>query len=166
MTPPPWTEWLESTALGVLARESLWGFQILVTIHIMAIGVSVGLLLWFDLRLLGVTLRRWPVSQFYRRLAPWMFAGFLVMFVSGALLFTGFATKAYPNVYFRLKMAAMLIGAANALVFHFVTERGIQSWEKDMPTPASARAAGVASILVWATVIIAGRMMAYTMYSY
>jgi hypothetical protein len=160
---PQWAEWLENTSLGLIARESMWGFQILVATHIMAIAFSAGLVFWFDLRLLGVTLQRWPVAAFYRRLAPWMLTGFAVMFGSGAWLFTGFATKAYPNIYFRLKMSAILLGAINALVFHFLTERHLAGWNEGT-TPPSARLAGAISISVWAIAILAGRMMAYTMY--
>jgi hypothetical protein len=138
---PAWCEWLETTAVGLLVRESTWGFPIL----------------------LGVTLTRWPVSALYRRLAPWMFAGFATMIVSGGLLFVGHATRAYPNIYFRLKMSVILLAAANALVYHFVTERGIATWDRG-ETPASARLAGATSIIVWMVVIVAGRMMAYTMY--
>src|SRR5688500_2516013 len=106
-----WCEWLDNTSVGLIVRESPSGFPLLVAIHIMAISFSAGLVFWFDLRLLGVTLRRWPVTAFYRRLAPWMLSGFAVMFVSGGLLFTGFATKAYPNIFFRVKMAALLLAA-------------------------------------------------------
>lgn len=157
-------EWLEGTAVGTLIRESTWGFAILVTVHIIALGLSAGVVFWFDLRLLGVTLQRWPVSALYRRLAPWMLCGFLVMFVSGGLLFTGHATKAYVNVFFWIKMSALLVGGMNALVFHFVTGQEIGGWDTG-GTPASARLAGLASILVWVIVILAGRMMSYTMYT-
>ena len=163
MAAPAWCEWLQNSAVGTLVRESLWGFPILVTIHLMAIGLSVGLLFYFDLRLLGVALRRWPVSAFYRRLAPWMLTGFAVMFITGGLLFVGYAPSVYPNTFFRLKMSAMLLGGINALFFHFVTERRLAGWETG-GTPGSARFAGLASILVWTTVIFAGRMMAYTIF--
>src|SRR5262249_30383513 len=110
-----------------------------------------------------VTLRHWPISAFYRRLAPWMLTGFLVMFASGSLLFTGFAVSAYQNVFFRVKMSAMLLAGINALVFHFVTERRIGEWDAG-GTAVGSRIAGGISVGVWTTVIIAGRMMAYTMY--
>ena len=157
-------EWLEETAIATLIRESTWGFAILVTIHIMALGLSAGVVFWFDLRLLSATLLRWPVSTLYRRLAPWMLSGFLVMFVSGGLLLTAHATKAYVNVFFWIKASALMLAGVNALVFHFVTERQIERWDKGQ-TPVSARLAGLTSILIWTIVILAGRMMSYTMYT-
>jgi len=158
-------EWLESTAIGVLVRESLYGFQILAAIHILGLTVSVGTLVWFDLRLAGVSMPRCPVSALYRRLMPWTLVGFGVMFLSGLLLFTGFATRAYGNVYFRLKLAAIVLAGVNALVYHLVTERRIAHWNDAARPPLPARFAGVISIVVWALVIMAGRMMSYTMFN-
>ena len=157
-------EWLESTAVGVFVRESLYGFQILVAIHILGLTMSVGTLVWFDLRLAGVAMPRCPVSAVYRRLMPWTLAAFVVMFISGAFLFTGFATRAYGNVYFRLKLAAIVLAGVNALFYHLVTERRIARWDDAARPPLAARVAGVISIVVWTIVILAGRMMSYTMF--
>ena len=155
---------LENTALGTLIRESLYGFQIVVGIHILGLVFSVGTFLWFDLRLLGWTLRSEAVSRVYRQVIPWATGGFLVMFLSGAMLFTGFATKAYGNPYFSIKIAAILLAGANAALYHLVTERGQTEWDAASRPPAAARAAGMISMLLWATVIVCGRLMAYTMY--
>ena len=157
-------EWLEATSVGVMVRESQWGFQILVAIHLMAIMLSVGTLVWFDLRLLGVSMTGYRASLMYRRLMPWMFTGFGLMIISGLTLLAGFATSAYSNAYFRIKVLAMVVAAINAFLYHRYTERRIKEWD-DLPTPpTAARSAGLVSICVWATVIIAGRMMSYTMF--
>jgi hypothetical protein len=157
-------EWLEATPLGVLVRESAWGFPILVALHILGITLSVGTLVWFDLRLLGVSMAGYKASLLYRRLMPWMFAGFAVMFVTGFMLLAGFATTAYGNVYFRIKIAAMALAAVNAFVYHRFTERRIAEWDSSPQTPVRARVAGLISICVWACVIVSGRLMSYTMF--
>jgi hypothetical protein len=158
-------EWLEATPLGVMVRESLWGFPILVAIHIIGLIFSAGIVVWLDLRLLGVSMRAVPVSIVYRRLMPVAFGGFAVMFVSGGILLTGFATSAYHNVYFAAKVAALLLAAANAAFYHANVERRIALWDRSPAPPLAARMAGLISIVLWATVIMAGRMMAYTLYS-
>jgi len=53
----------------------LWGFPILVAIHIIGLVFSVGIVVWLDLRLLGVSMTGVPVSRVYRRLMPLAFAG-------------------------------------------------------------------------------------------
>ena len=156
--------WLEETPVGILVRESLWGFQILVAIHLLGLAFSAGTLVWFDLRLLGVSMRGARVSEVYRRLAPWMLSGFAAMFVTGTMLFIGFATRAYGNVFFRIKIAAMLLAGINALVFHFITERQIARWDESASPPFGAKLAGGISMLAWTVVILAGRIMSYTMF--
>ena len=156
--------WIEATWLAGLVRDTLWGFQIFVAVHILGMIVSVGLLLWMDLRLLGVALTGLPVSLVTRRLMPWFTSGFVVMFASGISLFAGYATAAYGNRYFRLKMLAIALAGVNALVYHLVAERRIAAWDLDARPPAAARLAGLTSLLLWTGVILAGRLMSYTMF--
>jgi hypothetical protein len=157
-------EWLESTQLGILVRESLWGFQILVAIHILGLAVSAGTLVWWDLRLLGISMQRCRVTEVYRRFMPWTLSGFVVMFITGSMLFTGFATRAYGNLFFRIKMTALLLAGMNALIYHLLTERDIAKWDHAARLPLRARVAGLISILLWGVVIMAGRMISYTMF--
>lgn len=147
-----------------MVRESLYGFPILVAIHLIGLTVSVGVVIWLDLRLLGLSMQGQPVSAVYRRLMPIAFVGFAVMFISGGLLLAGFATAAYENWYFRMKLAAMLLAGVNVLLYHRFTERSIVHWDESRRPPLPARAAGLISIAAWMLVVLAGRMMSYTMF--
>ena len=156
--------WLEASTIATWVRESTYGFVIMVAVHILGLTFSVGILVWFDLRLLGVVMRTCPVSRLYRALLPWLAGGFAMVFASGAVLFCAFAAAAIGNLAFQLKMTALLVAAVNALVFHFGCERGIAGWDSAAMPPAAARIAGAVSIAVWAAVIVAGRVMSYTMF--
>ena len=156
--------WLENTAPALWIRESLYGFPIVVAVHILSLTLSVGLLVWFDLRLTGIAMARCSVSQLYRRLTPWMFSGFAFMVISGLLLFAAYATRAYENVYFRIKIATLLLAAINAAFFHFGIERHVARWDLAERPPFPARLAGIVSMIAWTIVIMAGRMMSYTMF--
>ena len=147
-----------------MVRESLWGFQILAAMHILALVLSVGTLIWFDLRLLGFAMRRCRVSELYRQLMPWTGAGFLVMCTTGGLLFSGSAASAYGNLAFRIKLSAIVLAGVNALVFHLITERTIAQWDATPQPPLAARLAGLTSIVLWVSIVVAGRMMSYTLY--
>ena len=157
-------EWLESTRLAELVTQSTYGFPIVVAIHLLGLGLSVGTVIWFDLRLLGRVLTSTPVSEVYRRLAPVMMTGFVVMFGSGAVIFTGYAAAAYNNPYFRLKLAMIALAGLNAAVFHVYTQRRLAGWDGWSQPPAGARVAGAISIVSWIVVVLAGRMMSYTMF--
>jgi hypothetical protein len=157
--------WLENTPLAIFVRESSWAFQTLIATHILGLIFSVGVIVWFDLRLLGVSMPRTPVSVVYRKLAPVAMTGFLVMFASGALLMTAYATSAYKNVPFRIKLIALALAGLNAGVYHLTTERRIAQWDEHVRLPLRARMAGLLSIGLWAVVILAGRLVSYTLYS-
>lgn len=157
-------ERLETTWLAVLIQESRYGFPLVVGIHILGLTLSVGTLLWVDLRMAGVALRRARVTEVYHALAPWFLVGFTVMLLSGAVLFTAFASSAYANVYFRLKVAAIVLAGVNAFAFHFLIARTSGAWDARERPPAAARISGIASLVLWASVVVAGRMMSYTMF--
>jgi hypothetical protein len=94
---------------------------------------------------------------------PWAFAGFLVMAVSGGLLFVAYATAAYWNNFFWVKMSAIALAGVNALTYHLITERTIAGWDSSPRPPTAARLAGLTSIVLWTIVILMGRTLSYTM---
>jgi hypothetical protein len=158
-------EALEASGLGVWVRESTWGFALVVGGHILGIALSVGILAWFDLRLLGLGIVSAPVSRTFRRLMPVFTFGFVSMFVTGVMLFVAYAPKAYESGWFRLKLLLILLAGANALYYHRFTEKSIAQWDGDRRLPGAARFAGACSLAVWIAVILLGRMMAYTMFN-
>lgn len=164
MSPLQLAEWLEATSIARWVQESLYGFAIVVAVHILALTISVGTVIWFDLRLLGVSMVGVPASKLYRQLWPWLLGGFALMFISGGILFAAYATAAYGNVYFRVKLTALLVAGLNAFVYHRVTERQIARWDEARRPPLRVRAAGLISIAMWAVAIVAGRMMSYTIF--
>jgi hypothetical protein len=150
-------QWIQDTQVGTAIRESILVYPIILAVHVLALTVSVGTLMWFDLRLLGIKMRSQRVSEVYRGLMPTMLCGFLVMFATGGLLFWALAGKLYGNVYFRIKLCALLCAALNALVYHLTTERTIADWDAAPLPPLRARAAGLISMICWIVVIGAGR---------
>jgi hypothetical protein len=154
-------QWLQDTSWGTGIRESVWVFPIVEGTHVLALALSVGVLVVMDLRLAGVLMKREPVSRISSQLMPWSLAGFTVMFLTGILLFWSQAVKAYGSVFFRIKLALLLLAGVNALVFELTLRRTVATWDTDEKPPFRARLAGVLGIVLWAGVIAAGRTMAY-----
>ena len=50
-----WCRWLEQTPTSTAIAESIWLFPLLEGSHILALPVSVGMIVIFDLHLLGLT---------------------------------------------------------------------------------------------------------------
>ena len=154
-------EWLQNTEWGTGIRESTLLFPIIETTHVLGLAFSVGTIAILDLRLLGLGLKREPVSQVMSQLMPWSLAGFFIMFVTGILLFWSQALKAYDSVFFRIKLLLLIFAGINALVFQFTVYRSMASWDQAPVTPFRARLTGAISIALWIGIIAAGRTMAY-----
>lgn len=157
-------EWLGNTPWSIALHESRYLFLVVLSVHVLTLSVFVGTAVIVDLRLLGVTLGRAPVSQVMARLLPWSGAGLLVMIASGALLFYAAPLLRYQNVFFRFKMASLVLAGVNAWLFHRTVYRGVAEWDLDPVPPRMARVAGGVSLALWAFIITAGRMMAYASY--
>jgi hypothetical protein len=157
-------EWLASTSWSIALHESRYAFLVVLTVHVLTLSVFVGTALMIDLRLLGVAMVRVPASQVIGRLAPWTAAGLILMMTSGALLFYAAPLVRYENIFFRMKMATLVLALLNAWLFHRTVYRRIDDWDRDTVPPWHARLAGGLSLVLWVVIIAAGRMMAYQDY--
>ncbi len=115
----------------------------------------------FDLRLLGWIMRRLPVREVYGRLLPWTLAGFVIMVISGALLFSAIPLRSYQNIFFRFKMILLLLAGLNVWIFNSRVYRRVTTWNLDAVPPRAARLAGALSLVLWVGIIFSGRMIAY-----
>ena len=154
-------QWIYTTPLSTSIRESTWVFPIIESIHTLGIVLVVGTVLLFDLRLLGLVMKREPVSRIARQVLPWTWTGFTIMFITGLLLSIAESATNYYNIAFRMKLLLLLLVGLNPLLFHLTIYRSVNTWDVANVTPLRARAAAVSSIILWTGIIIAGRMIAY-----
>ena len=153
--------WLADTPGSVALHESLWGYPVVESIHVLTLCLFLGLTIVMDLRLTGIAFTTIPVSRISQRLLPLIFCGFAIMVVTGLLLFYAIPVKTYLNVFFRIKLIALVLAGINAGLFHFTIERNIGAWENDATPPPRARLAGGVSLFLWAVIVISGRLIAY-----
>src|SRR6185436_14954925 len=135
-------QWLYNTKIGTGIRESVWVFPIVEGTHLLGIALSVGMLCWFDLRLLGLALTDQPVSKVWRQVMPWALLGFVLMFVTGGLLFWAEAARAYASVHFWIKVALLAVAGVNALTFETTAHRHMAEWDLAPVPPLRARMTG------------------------
>jgi uncharacterized protein DUF6644 len=157
-------EWIANTSTSVGIRESTWTYPIIESVHVLGLTLFLGLLLLWDTRLLGFVLRRVPVSALWRQLFPWIAFGAIIVTISGSLLFWSDPVKFYGNIFFRIKVLALLLAAGNAAAYHLGIERRLVEWDTAAP-PRAAKIAGATSIAVWAIVVVVGRLIAYNWFA-
>jgi len=154
--------WLD-VARGDLAtwlQLTPYAYATLEGIHLVGVAFFFGAIFLLDLRLLGLMpqLVAGPVARFLLRISA---PAFGLLAVSGALLFVPSADRYAASPVFFIKMAAIAVGGLNALAFHVTTWRRVDVWGRQTPTPWTARATAVVSVLVWISVIALGRWMGY-----
>lgn len=157
-------DWLAMTPGSVALHESRYLYLIVLTVHVMTLFVFVGIAVMLNLRLMGVTMSRVPVSEVVGRLLPWIVAGFSVMVISGLLLFYADPLEKYGNLFFRAKMGLLVLAGVNVWVFYTTAYRRVVEWDLDAVPPGRARLAGGVGLVLWAAIITAGRMIPYQAY--
>jgi hypothetical protein len=153
---------IAETGPATAMRESEVIFPVVQTFHIMGLGLIVGTVAIVDFRLLGLILRDRSAAALARQLLPLSWAGFAVMAISGGLLFAAQAERIWSNLFMQAKLLLLLLAGLNMLVFHLTTYRRIEQWgAPGAAIPLSAKGAAALSLLLWTTIVIAGRLIAY-----
>jgi len=152
-------QWVESTDLSTAIREGALPYPIIGGFHLLAIALFGGMLVITDLRLLGWALARWPVSEVVREFRVWKRAGFVLVVASGLLLAWAEPQKLFRSPSFWVKMALLTLVGVHALVFR----RSVyaNTARLDEAVNGRARLAAALSLVLWAGLIVAGRLIAF-----
>ena len=158
----PMFDWLRHTSVAVQIRDSLFVFPLLESAHVIGLTLVFGTIAIVDLRLLGVA----SAHRSFRRLASdtmkWTWGAFALTALTGSLMFITNAAVYFHNVYFRVKIALLVLAAINVLVFELTSRRTIERWDQAPSAPPLGRAIAAASLVIWVAVIVAGRMIGFT----
>jgi hypothetical protein len=150
--------WLARTHIGIAMRDSTWGFAIVEIVHLIALAIFGGAILFVDSRLIGIRFTAQPAPLVARELLPVTVGGVAVLFVTGSLLLASGPMRYCYNTPFRIKMWLFFI----ALIFHFVLQVKVaQRDPEDDRSGLGLRAAGAFSLFLWASIGIAGRAIGY-----
>lgn len=151
-------QWCEETALGTAIRESPWAFAVIESVHLLALAVIGGAVLVVDLRLLGLGLRRQPVSQLARDAWRWQNLSLLVLLISGFALFSSEAMKCYYSTPFWLKMASLMV----SVLFAFTIRRAVIFAEEGRFSRVTTSLVALVSLTLWFTVAASGRWIGFS----
>ena len=152
-------EWVESTDLSTAIREGALPYPILGGFHLLGIALFGGMVLATDLRLLGWAMQRRPVSDIVQQFRPWKWIGFVVVVASGLLLAWAEPLKLYRSPSFWIKIALFVLVGVHAFVFRGGVYQNAA--KLDAAITPQARLAAVLSLVLWAGLIISGRLIAF-----
>ncbi|GIT61867.1 MAG: hypothetical protein Ct9H300mP20_16940 [Gammaproteobacteria bacterium] len=153
--------WLSETKWSIALLESLYMYPWIESAHVLSICFFIGILLFVDLRLMGVAFTKLPISEMNKKVLPWSLFGFGLMMLTGFLLFYAIPVRSYQNIFFRFKVILILLAGLNAFLFHRQMKLEGMIWDEGKSIPKSVHLKAAASLVLWSGVIISGRMIAY-----
>ena len=151
---------LEQSGLSTWLRESpsVFGFYFILVFHTIGLALVVGPIAAINLRLLGVgpEIPLPPLSNWFKL----MWLGLVINGISGIFLVLAYPSKAFTNPDFYFKL--MLIGFAVWTVQRIKSQVFDDSSLSEAAMLTRGKRLAVWSLVLWAGVITAGRLLAYT----
>lgn len=159
----PFQVWLEATLrsftqIGLLMKQE-WSWPIAESVHFTGLTLLFGSIVAWDLRLVGLA-RHVPIAAFHR-LIPFAVLGFATNAASGIFFLMTYPDQYVYNSAFHLKMLCVLLAGVNVLIFYGRFFRTVNGLGPGAQAPTLARFSGAASLVLWAMVIVCGRMITF-----
>ena len=158
--PPEIVQWFQDMSIATAIRESALVFPVILSLHLTGMGLFGGMILMTDLRMLGITLTKHPVSDIVNGLRPWKHLGLTLTATCGILLLWSKAAIYYPNPYLRIKLALFGLIIIHAVVFRGVY-RNVSELDRSPVISGRAKLAAALSLVLWISVVTAGRWIGY-----
>ena len=153
--------WQDEQPASTGIHESIYLYSWIETTHVLTLMVFLGMLVIIDLRMLGLAFTTVPASKIARHLDKPMLTGFIVMVITGVLLFYAIPVRTTHSLWFRIKVVFLIAACVNALLFRRAMQRSVGSWDTDARPPRRIRWGAGLSLSLWIGVIAFGRMIAY-----
>ncbi len=149
---------LDHTVISTYLRESDYGFVFFLTIHIIAMSCLVGANSIVSMRVLGLA-SSIPLNSL-RRLFPFMWTGFILADLSGIAIGFAHASTRLWNPILGVKLVVISIAAPMMRVMQKKIFDDPKITEGALPE--SARKLAAAQLFLWLSVLVAGRLIAYS----
>lgn len=152
-------EWLENTQLSVWVRTELWGWPLVLTLHVLGTALVIGFIFIICLRLLGL-FALFPYSAL-NRLFPVIWAALVLQLFTGFVLWMTKPAQYISDTAFVLKSLLVIVGIVLTRSFYRTILQEAPSWEKSGAISSRSITFVATTLLVWCGVIIASRLTAH-----
>lgn len=152
---------LQSIGFLTDVRESALVYPVILATHLVAIALFGGMILMTDLRLLGVGMRDVTITEVVQGTRIPKRIGLLIIITCGLLLGGSEALKYYQNPYFWTKMTFLVLATTHYFVFRSSVYNNTEALDKSPVIPTRVKAAAVLSMVIWTTIPVCGRLIAY-----
>lgn len=155
---PAFCDWLSNTPFSMAIQNAFWVIPTVQSVHILAIATVMASVVMLDFRLLGVTGRGQTIPEMAERFLPWVWGAVAVLAASGSILIIGEPGRELLSQVFWAKMTLLACALTLTGVFQYVLYNSNKFWER---RKVVARVTAVVSLLLWCSILAAGRWIAY-----
>ena len=154
--------WLYATAPSMFIRsQEVWIIPAIQSIHIISIATAVGSAFMIAMRVVGWLGSDQTLLQTLQRYGPWLTGALWMLLATGTLLVVAEPPRELDAFSFWLKMALVALIAAIAFALQRSVRRHDQRWETAVISRASVKWAALLTFVIWAAIIVLGRLIAY-----
>jgi len=151
-------KWCEASWMGKTISGSVYLFPVVEAVHLLALAVIGGAVLIVDLKLLGFGIRTQGLEEIARDAQKWFLGSWLVMIVTGLLLFWSEPQKLYYSTPFAVKMLCLLLGT----IFALTVRRKVTLAGEGRVSPAVMKLVALVSLTLWFGVGAGGRWIGFS----
>jgi hypothetical protein len=154
-------EMLQSADIATALRESQLVYPFVMFGHLAGMALFGGMIFMTDLRLLGLGMKSYTITEVVKSLRPWKHLGILLVATCGLFLAWAKAGKYLGNPYFQIKMTLLLLIIIHSIYFRRRVYKNTEELDRLPQVPGRAKAAAILSMVMWIGVVAAGRWIAY-----
>ena len=153
----PAAGWLSSDAVMLFVNDTSWVWPASEVTHFLGLGLSFGVVLLLNLRVLGM-MRSLSFVDVHRML-PWGMVGFAMNLVTGMMFFIAVPGQYTANAPFQWKILLLMALGANLL--YFTSDDA--AWKVGAGEQASpfTKLMAASTIVLWLAVVYFGRMLPF-----
>jgi hypothetical protein len=149
------SDWLSATPVSQYIQVTAGLIPALQTVHIVCVAVAFTAALMVDLRVLGTGLKSESLKAVSDRFIPSIWVCIVILLATGTLLIVAEPARTLSNPSFYLKLTALFLAIVVTLWLKAFAQGS-------RPVTGLPILAAIVSMLLWMTVIVSGRYIAYT----
>jgi hypothetical protein len=154
-------ESLQSAGIATALRESAIAYPIVMTGHLAGMALFGGMILMTDMRLLGLALKSYTITEVVKGLQMWKHIGLTLTAGCGIFLFWAKAAQYLGNPFFLTKLVLLGLVIVHAIVFRSSVYKNTAELDRAPQIPGNAKAAAIISLALWIGIVSAGRWIGY-----
>jgi len=143
--------------IGFIDSTQAYTYPVILSLHILALAFFGGMIVVTDLRLLGVGMRSYSISEIVNGLRVPKRFGFALAAVCGVLLLAWGSMQYSWSRWFWIKITLLVLVAVSYLKFRRDVYNNAAELDRAAKIPRRAKLAAVLSLLLWTGVACAGR---------